>query len=248
MRVLLLPCAVAALSAAQVYFSVPAVDAPELAHRGAYSVGVRTLELVNPEQIDILRFNTATGKAPRYDRPLKVEVWYPATIPAGKEESTVYDSAMPGSPDRLPPGVPKSFQFAGKALRDAPPVKGERFPLVIVSHGYPGSRTFMTYLTENLASKGYIAAAIDHTDSVFGDGKAFSSTLLNRSNDQLFTMAVLEERSHKADDFLHGILDASRVAMSAIRWVAMARWRAPERATALKAALPSWCLAATSRN
>jgi hypothetical protein len=34
----------------------------------------------------------------------------------------------------------------------------------------------MTYLTENLASKGYVVAAIDHTDSVFGAQAAFVST------------------------------------------------------------------------
>jgi pimeloyl-ACP methyl ester carboxylesterase len=104
--------------------------------------------------------------------------------------------------------VAKSFQIAGKALRDAPPAPGERFPLVIVSHGYPGSRTFLTYLTENLASKGYVVAAIDHTDSVFGEVRAFSSTLLNRARDQLFTIAALEQVP-----FLRGFLDATRVAI-----------------------------------
>jgi predicted dienelactone hydrolase len=99
--------------------------------------------------------------------------------------------------------------MAGKALRDAPPAAGERFPLVIVSHGYPGSRTFLLYLTENLASKGYIVAGIDHTDSVFGEVKAFTSTLLNRMNDQLFTIAALEQRP----GFLSAILDGSRVAV-----------------------------------
>ncbi len=81
-----------------------------------------------------------------------------------------YESAMPGSAG---PDAPKTFLVPGKALRDAPPAAGERFPLVIVSHGYPGSRTFLTYLTENLASKGYVVAAIDHTDSVFGRQAAF---------------------------------------------------------------------------
>jgi predicted dienelactone hydrolase len=38
---------------------------------------------------------------------------------------------------------------------------------------------------ENLASKGYVVAAIDHTDSVFGAQAAFTSTLLNLSADQL---------------------------------------------------------------
>jgi len=199
--------------AAQEYYSVPGVDAPELARRGRYSVGVRTIEVVHPAQVDILHFDKAMGKAPLYDRPLTLEVWYPATIPTGKEERTTYESAMPGNPDRLPPGMPKTFRIAGKALRDAPPVTGERFPLVVVSHGYPGSRTFLSYLTENLASKGYVVAAIDHTDSVDGAVREFQSTLLNRANDQLFTIQALGERSEKADDFLHGLLDASRVAI-----------------------------------
>lgn len=196
-------------------FSVPAVDAPELSHRGPWRVGVRTIDLVNPGQVDILHFDKATGKAPTYDRPLKVEVWYPAIIPAGKEERVVYECAMPGSPATAspPPGVPKTFLVPGEALRDAPPVTSGRFPLVVVSHGYPGSRVFLTYLTENLASKGYVVAAIDHTDSVLGAVKGLTSTLLNRSNDQWFTIEALEGRSRDAGDFLHGILDSSRVAI-----------------------------------
>jgi len=194
-----------ALALMQIYFSVPPVDAPELAKRGSYSVGVRTLDLVNPGQADILNFSKENGKAPLYDRPLKVEVWYPAVIPEGAKEHTVYTSPMAGRPERIPASAPKTFQVLGKALRDAAPVKGERFPLVVVSHGYPGSRTFLSYLTENLASKGYVVAAIDHTDSVFGDVKGFASTLLNRSNDQLFTIDAL-------GDF-GGLVDPSRAAI-----------------------------------
>ena len=81
---------------------------------------------------------------------------------------------------------------------------GGPFPLVVVSHGYPGSRTFMTWLTENLASKGYVVAAIDHTDSVFGAQRAFTSTLLNRAEDQVFTIDALTARSRDAADFLMG--------------------------------------------
>jgi len=191
-------------------FSVPPADAPDLAPRGRWPVGVRTLDLVNPGQVDILHFDPASGKAPLYDRPLKIEIWYPAVIPPGKEERVTYESAMPGAPA---PDVPKTFRIPGKALRDAPPAVGERFPLVIVSHGYPGSRTFLTYLTENLASKGYVVAAIDHTDSVFGQQAAFTSTLLNRSSDQWFTIEALQARTLLAGDFLNGSLDVSRVAI-----------------------------------
>ncbi len=192
------------------YFSVPPVDAPELAPRGPWAVGVRTVELVNPHQPDILRFDKDAGKAPVSDRPLTIEIWYPATIPPGKEERVIYESGMPGTPR---PGAPTTFHLLGKALRDAKPVSGQAFPLIVVSHGYPGSRTFMTWLTENLASKGYVVAAIDHTDSVFGQQRPFTSTLLNRAADQIFTIDTLAARSHDPGDFLHNVVDPSRVAI-----------------------------------
>lgn len=190
----------------EAFYSVPPVDAPELAARGQYSVGVRTVELKNPGQPDILNFDKASGKAPLYDRPLTVEVWYPAIILGDEQERTSYNMAIPNSEG-------KTVSVLGKALRDAVPVKEQRFPLVVVSHGYPGSRFFLTYLTENLASKGYIVAAIDHTDSVFGAIRGFPSTLLNRSNDQLFTIGALEEMSRKSGNFLNGLLDDTHVAI-----------------------------------
>lgn len=196
----------------ETFFSVPVADAPQLAARGPYSVGVRTIEIKNADQVDILNFDKTTGKAPVYERPLKVEVWYPATIPAGEQERTVYEMGFPHAGSGVE-GVPKTFTVLGKALRDAPPVKGTQFPLVIVSHGYPGSRYFLTYLSENLASKGYVVAAIDHTDSVFGEERGFQSTLLNRANDQLFTVGALEELAGHAGHFLNGILDGAHVAI-----------------------------------
>ncbi len=144
---------------AQTYFSVPAADAPELSAFGPHSVGVKTLELVNPGQVDILKYNADSKSAPTTDRHLKVEIWYPATLATGEQAHTVYESPMVGRA-AIRPGMPSTFQIQGKAKRDAAPQKGQKFPLVIVSHGYPGSRTFLSYLTENLASKGYVVAAI----------------------------------------------------------------------------------------
>ncbi len=197
------------------FFSVPGPDAPELAARGAFSVGVRTLQVKNPDQVDILNFDKATKKAPVYDRPLTVEVWYPANIPAGTQERTVYEMGFPRNPAG-PKDLPKTVSVLGKALRDAAPAPqagGKPYPLILLSHGYPGSRYFLSYLAENLASKGYIVAAIDHTDSVFGEEKGFESTLLNRSNDQLFTIGALEEMATHPNHFLYGILDADNVAI-----------------------------------
>lgn len=197
---------------ATTFFSVPPADAPELAKRGAYAVGVRTVELIHPQQPDVLQFNKQAGKAPLTDRKLTVEIWYPANLPPGSNETTVYKSAMPGRPDGETSGQGKSFEVAGKAERDAAPISGQKFPLVIVSHGYPGSRYFLTYLTENIASKGYVVAAIDHTDSVFGSVKGFPSTLLNRSADQWFTIETISRMSTEGG-FLRGLVDTEKVAI-----------------------------------
>lgn len=184
-------------------------DAPKLSARGDYKVGVRTLNLVNSGQIDIL--NSKDGIDPTYDRPLTVEVWYPASVD-GTETSVIYNEVMGISSDTLRPLTP--FTFKGRAIRDVKPLKEDVYPLVIVSHGYVGSRYLMTYLTENLASKGYVVVAIDHTDSTFKDANAFQSTLLNRSKDIRFVLNEMENLSAiKSNDDLAGTIDTNNTAI-----------------------------------
>lgn len=185
-------------------------DAPELAARGEYSVGVQTIDLVHKNQVDIL--NYAKDSTATYDRPLKVEVWYPATITAGSDELITYEEVMGnvGSPDR--PIIP--FTFSGRATRNALPLQSEGpFPLIIVSHGYTGSRLLLTYLTENLASKGYVVVAIDHTESTFIDAAGFNSTLLNRSLDDLFVLNEITRLSEQDKSFLTGLANTNLTAL-----------------------------------
>lgn len=186
-------------------------DAPELAPRGTYSVGVRSLTLTHADQLDVL--HAKDGQTPRYNRVLPVEVWYPATIPSTQAERVMYDQVMGSSNDPKRPLIP--FTFAGRALRDAEPKRdASAYPLVIVSHGYLGSRLLLTYLTENLASKGYVVVAIDHAESTFRDAAGFPSTLLNRALDDLFVlneMAKLGEKGQKS--FLSGLLDANNTGL-----------------------------------
>jgi predicted dienelactone hydrolase len=181
-------------------------DAPELAYRGSFDVGVRTLQVINPNQIDILNYSAANPD-PKYDRPLTLEVWYPAIRPGNKPEVTTYQDVLgsgPDNPDR--PLIP--FEFAGRALRNAKPNFAEgAYPLIIVSHGYPGSRVLLTYLTENLASKGYVVVAIDHTDSTHADANNFSITLLNRTLDINFVLKYM------AESFLASGINADKTAI-----------------------------------
>ncbi len=187
-------------------------DAPQLAHRGDYGVGVRTLELIDPDRVDLL--NASAGNpSPLYDRPLTVEIWYPAIIPEGETQHTTYDEFLGRSDDPSRPLRP--YTFAGRALRDAEPDFAQApYPLVIISHGYPGSRLMFTYLTENLASKGYVVVSIAHTDSTYDNTAIFGSTLLNRSQDQWFVLNEMANLSAAGSSaFLSGLLDADNTAL-----------------------------------
>ena len=192
-------------------FGDPLPDAPELSSRGEFKVGVRTLEFINEHQVDVLK--SQNGVDPFYDRPLKVEIWYPALLKANEPELVKYDQLMGQFNDPKRPLIP--FTFLGRARREAMPIKTEgKFPLIIVSHGYTGSRLLFTYLTENLASKGYVVVAIDHTESTFADAAGFTSTLLNRAKDDLFILNKIAELGNPdSKSFLSGIVDTDHTAL-----------------------------------
>jgi len=100
----------------------------------------------------------------------------------------------------------------GRAVRDAVPLPAATaYPLVIISHGYPGNRFLMSHLAENLASKGYVTVSIDHKDSTYDDQKAFASTLYNRPFDQLFVLNEVGRLARNGSgSFLSGLVDTNR--------------------------------------
>jgi predicted dienelactone hydrolase len=162
------------------------VDAPELARLGNYAVGVRTMHLREAAQPDVLAFDSRSGKAPSRVRELTVDLWYPA-IPKPGAAPAVYSAQFPSEP----PLPPASFSVAGLAVRDAP-AAGKGFPLVVVSHGYSNDPAAMTWLTENLASKGYVVAAIHHDDPPITDRSKFIGPLLRRPLDIAYVTGSLK--------------------------------------------------------
>ena len=199
----------ASIALAQRPPSVPPVDAPELAQWGGYEIGVRTIQLVPEDQPDVLAFDKETGETPSYDRPLPVEVWYPARTVDGDPPRVEYETPLPRGN--------ASYKTPGRAERDADPLVATKpFPLVLISHGYPGTRILLSYLGENLASKGYIVAAVDHTDSVFGAAKGFQSTLLNRTKDQLFVVSQMAKSGLPVDAGRVGVIGYSMGGYGAI--------------------------------
>ena len=58
-------------------------SAPELAAYGPHDIGVRTIQVTDRNRPDILNIKDG-GPIVRYDRPLTLEVWYPAELAAGQ--------------------------------------------------------------------------------------------------------------------------------------------------------------------
>jgi predicted dienelactone hydrolase len=191
-----------AISAQATRIDVVTPSAPDLAAFGRFAIGVRTITAVDRQRPDIL--NAKPGApTPRADRPYVIEVWYPATVAAGSPGGGTY---------RTLTRDPKlTVSLSGRAVRDAAPAGADGpFPLVIISHGYPGNRYLLSHLGENLASKGLVVASIDHKDSTYDDQTQFASTLYNRPLDQLFVLNEMARLTGESTSFLRGLVDATR--------------------------------------
>lgn len=181
--------------------------APDLASYGLHAIGVKTIEVTDKNRPDILNTKEG-GPTARYDRALTVEVWYPATLFGGQAMKGDYPGVITRDPRVI-------VTLHGRAIRDAAPEKMDGgFPLVIISHGYPGDRYLLAHLAENLASKGFVVAAIEHKDSRYDDMKPFHSTLYNRPFDQLFVLNEMDRLGRaNSGSFLSGLVNASRTGM-----------------------------------
>ena len=158
---------------------------PALTARGAYRVGVQTLNVTDEAR----------------QRTLKLEVWYPAILEA-EQESTEYRAQV---------GKTK-YVLAGRAGRDAPILETvSQFPLLIFSHGQPDDRIQTAYLLEHLASHGFVVAAIDHTGSTNADVTvlAYAEGLVYRPQDILFVMTEIPKRFANANPNNIGLIGYS---------------------------------------
>lgn len=182
-------------------------DAPELADYGEHKVGVRQLDFVHKHQIDVLntdRDRKDNDEFPYYDRPLTVETWYPAR--SDSEGSHALEV-------RVRDGE-QNVTLHGQAIVEAEPLKAEKaFPLIIISHGYPGNRFLMTPIAENIASKGYVVVSIDHTDSTYSTLSDTSSSLVNRTKDQLFMLNQITQLANDPSSYLYKLVDTNNTGL-----------------------------------
>ncbi|GAA3030737.1 Alpha/beta hydrolase family protein [Actinokineospora globicatena] len=213
-------------------FPIPVLPEPS----GRYAVGTRVLQWTDQD-----RPETFTPD-PQDRRTVVVQLWYPAQnspadVPRAQylgrteDEARTVSEALAsgvGLPGFLFDGVPRARTHS---VADAPVADG-RFPVVLFSPGSSGVRTQNTAWAEDLASHGYVVAALDHPyDSaavVLDDGRTITSATVStgdrdeddrlaedwtaiRAADLGFVLTRLEALDQGPDP-LAGRLDTTRVA------------------------------------
>ncbi|WP_246170505.1 alpha/beta hydrolase family protein [Pseudonocardia hierapolitana] len=162
---------------AAIAFPIPDFPTPT----GEYAVGTTVVEWTDPD-----RPETWTTD-PDDVRAVQAQIWYPAEASPDEVERAPYlgrseaeaNAVAEGVGDFL--GIPR-FLFDGQvvartnAVPEPPVASGdERFPVVLFSPGGGMGRTTNTAWAEELASHGYVVAALDHpydsTAVVFADGR-----------------------------------------------------------------------------
>ncbi len=163
-------------------------DAPRYGQTGPYAVG--TLETIIADD----------------KRPLTATVWYPADAIPREEPTISYNLGL-------------TFNVDGNAYRDSAPLSSDApYPLVVFSHSSGGSRLLSLFLTEHLASHGFIVIAADHPgndvyQTAFGE-QDFVSSYAYRPGD------VRRQIDHAADVLnapggaLEGVIDTENVAVT----------------------------------
>ncbi len=156
---------------------------------GPYRVGRQTFAYVDFE---------------RENRLLVMDAWYPVdAADVGDEPLSFYDLVF--------------TTLDSEVALNAPPVSSDGpFPLVVFSHGSQGIRFQSFFLTEALASHGFIVVAPDHQgntaqDLVFDTLQPFEANVVNRPIDIGFTIDRMLERNADADDAFAGRIDEQRI-------------------------------------
>lgn len=186
-------------------------DALRIERRGPHAVGNATFSLVD---------------SARADRPLTVEVWYPAAA-AGAGEPVERFVAEGEARDLIAPLIAAApdkcvVKMTG-STRDAAPLDAAsdpKRPLILFSHCHSCTRWSKFTIAEHLASHGFIVVAPDHTGNTLFDelkgqsaevDKVFQAT--RAADIRLVLDAMLDATATTVPASVRGRADADRVAM-----------------------------------
>ena len=134
----------------------------------------------------------------RGDRPITTEIWYPASVPEGEEGEYYYHLGY------------------GIASRDAVPVEGETYPLIVFSHGAGAMRFQSIFYCEQLASQGYVVVAPDHYGNTFYsyDAQLTLNSPIDRPLDVTYVIDSVLDLSASRTFPVPGTVDKTRIGMT----------------------------------
>ncbi|WP_169980478.1 alpha/beta hydrolase [Microbispora sp. H10836] len=167
-------------------------------------------------------------------RELMVTLWYPAKSRGGRRAPymTPAESQLVLDGTGVT-GVPSDVlsRTRTNAFRDAKPAGARRsLPLVVLSPGFTWPASSLTALAEDLASRGYVVAGIDHTyesfATTFPDGRVATCAACRIESGEDFGERAVRSRAADVSFVLGrltgprtawqggGLIDPSRIAMA----------------------------------
>jgi predicted dienelactone hydrolase len=202
---------------------VAAVPSPT----GSYRIGTRVMDLMDPTRSDPYLANGTR-------RELLVRFWYPAAVTQACQPAQYTSPGVWNYVAKLLKVTPP--QVKTNSCQDASIAKGMH-PVVVFTHGYTGTFTDYTFLFEDLASRGYVVASVNHTfeatavqfpdgriaKSLIGnhfehtlqlDGQSTSFAVAARLSDLKFVMDELGRMNTSPTSPFAKKLDLSRVALA----------------------------------
>jgi predicted dienelactone hydrolase len=194
---------------------------------GPNTVGTRVAHFVDSTREDPLAGNGSK-------RELMVRFWYPTGVTSDCKPAEYTSPAVWSYFSELM-GVPLP-EVKTNSCEDAIVATGAH-PVVVFTPGYTGTFTDYTFLFEDLASRGYVVAALNHTneatatefpdgrivESIFGshlgtrlrtDEEAYTSSVIARLADLKSVLKELDHLNGIAKGPFSGRLDLSRVALA----------------------------------
>ncbi|MFH8796256.1 alpha/beta hydrolase family protein [Streptomyces sp. NPDC017941] len=190
---------------------------------GPFAVGRDSLHLVDESRKDPW---VPTANA----RELMLSLYYPARAASGRtapytstEEARLLLEAFQVDASAAAVSATRAYARTG-----AHPVGG-RFPLVVLSPGFTAPRSTLTHLAEDLASRGYVVATVDHAyesaGTAFPGGRILTCVACEQTQEPESGKVIAEVRAKDLSFVLDrlvgpraawrhsGLIDARRIGM-----------------------------------
>ncbi len=195
------------------------VSAPDPMKEGPFPVGVKTVDFFDDTR------PKSIGGPPRF---LRTEIWYPAVQSAKDGTFVSYDVRVEGVDPNIDLGDKAQDLantdiglFKSKAVRDSlMDVRYAPYPVIFFSHGSYSARFQYNFITNHLASHGYIVVAADHSGNtlwdMIRDGFNFinmASSIADRATDMAFLFDRMKELNEESGGFFENAMKLEKAGL-----------------------------------